>query len=182
MELGLLRAVSYLGGDAGWTMAVSQRVPAISIRRAMIEDAPQILACLRAAFEDYCQLYTPDAFLDTVLTPETIQERLAKMLVFAAIDDSNEVVGTIACSVISAEEGHLRGMAVLPSLRGKGIAAQLLSHAEAELRELKCTRITLDTTAPLQRAMRFYEKFGYRRSRKVTDFFGMPLIEYHKVL
>jgi hypothetical protein len=40
----------------------------------------------------------------------------------------------------------------------------------------------LDTTEPLQRAMGFYEKHGYRRSGKVSDFFGMPLVEYQKVL
>jgi ribosomal protein S18 acetylase RimI-like enzyme len=71
-------------------------------------------------------------------------------------------------------------MAVLPRLRREGIAAQLLSCAETELRCRGTTRITLDTTEPLQRAMRFYEKSGYRRSGKVANFFGMPLIEYHK--
>jgi hypothetical protein len=28
--------------------------------------------------------------------------------------------------------------------------------------------------------MRFYEKNGYRRTGKITDFFGMLLIEYAK--
>jgi ribosomal protein S18 acetylase RimI-like enzyme len=154
----------------------------ISTRRATSEDAAQILACLHAAFEDYRKQYTPEGFLDTVLTPETFQERLEAMIVFAAVNDSGEVVGTIACNLVSAQEGHLRGMAVLPSLRGSGIAAQLLSHAEEELRSRKCARITLDTTEPLQRAMRFYEKHGYRRSGKISNFFGMPLAEYQKVL
>ncbi len=154
----------------------------ISIRKATSEDAGQILACLRAAFEDYQKQYTPEGFLDTVLAPETFQERLVAMIVFAAVNDSGEVVGTIACNLVSAEEGHLRGMAVLPSWRGSGIARQLLRHGEEELRARKCTRITLDTTEPLQRAMRFYEKRGYRRSGKISDFFGMPLVEYQKVL
>jgi ribosomal protein S18 acetylase RimI-like enzyme len=161
---------------------VPQPSQMISIRRATNEDAAEILACLRAAFEDYRHQYTTDAFLDTVLTPETFQERLAEMIVFAAVNDSGKVVGTIACNLVSAQEGHLRGMAVLPSLRGSGIAGQLLSHAEEELRFRKCTRITLDTTEPLQRAMRFYEKHGYRRSEKIADFFGMPLVEYCKTL
>jgi ribosomal protein S18 acetylase RimI-like enzyme len=57
-----------------------------------------------------------------------------------------------------------------------------LNHAEAELRRQHCTRITLDTTEPLQRAMSFYEKFGFRRSGKISNFFGMPLFEYQKSL
>jgi GNAT superfamily N-acetyltransferase len=154
----------------------------IFICRARSEDAPGILECLRGAFEEFRERYTADAYLDTVLTPETLQERLEKMSVFVAVNSANQVVGTIACGVVGSEEGHLRGMGVLPSARGTGIAAQLLSYAESELRCLNCKRITLDTTEPLQRAMRFYEKHGYQRSGKVSDFFGMPLFEYHKPL
>ncbi|PYT63984.1 MAG: hypothetical protein DMG35_02015 [Acidobacteria bacterium] len=185
MELGESPWLAYFGGcvmQRNVMPVVPQPSRMISIRKARSEDALQILACLRAAFEDYRKQYTAEGFLDTVLTPETFQERLAEMIILVAVSDSNEVVGTIACNLVSPEEGHLRGMAVLPSLRGSGIAGQLLSHAESELRSRKCTRITLDTTEPLQRAMRFYEKHGYRRSGKILDFFGMPLVEYYKTL
>ena len=156
--------------------------PIISIREATNKDSQGILACLRAAFEEFREAYTPDGFLDTVLTPETLQERLKTMSVFVAVNSGDDVVGTIACGMVTAEEGHLRGMAVLPSMRGSGIAAQLLNHAESELRRKNVERITLDTTEPLQRAMRFYEKHGYRHSGRASDFFGMPLIEYEKKL
>lgn len=147
-----------------------------------MEDAPGILACLREAFEEFRERYTPNAFLDTVLTPETLQERLEKMSVFVAVDSADQIVGTIACNVVNSEKGHLRGMAVLPSLSGRGIAAQLLGQAESQLRLRGCKHITLDTTEPLQRAMHFYEKNSYRRSGRVSNFFGMPLFEYHKRL
>ncbi len=152
------------------------------ICRATSADAPGILVCLRDAFEEFRERYTPAAFLDTVLTPDTLRERLERMSVFVAVNPSNRIVGTIACSVTGAEEGHLRGMAVLPSMRGAGVAAQLLSRAEVELCSRHCTRVTLDTTEPLQQAMRFYEKHGYRRSGKISSFFGMPLFEYFKEL
>ncbi len=42
------------------------------IRRATDSDAPGILETLRAAFEDYRDRYTREAFLDTVLTLETV--------------------------------------------------------------------------------------------------------------
>lgn len=79
-------------------------------------------------------------------------------------------------------EGHLRGMAVLPEWQGGGVAEALLRAAEAELVSRNCACITLDTTEPLQRATRFYEKHGYRRSGRVSDFFGMRLHEYVKYL
>ena len=161
---------------------MTPQASSVIIRKAKKEDAPKILACLREAFEEFRKSYTNEAFLDTVLTPETLEERLQKMSIFVAVDSACQIVGTIACGLLSSEEGHLRGMAVLPSLRGSGIAAELLRQAETELRQLRCSRVTLDTTGPLLRAMRFYEKHGYQRSGRVTDFFGMPLIEYQRFL
>jgi GNAT superfamily N-acetyltransferase len=156
--------------------------PVCSVRRATRADAGGILACLHAAFAPYRERYTPDAFRDTVLTSETVHQRLAAMAVFVALTPAREIVGTIGCGLASHEEGHIRGMAVLGEWRGAGVAAQLLAAAESELRSLHCRRVSLDTTAPLERAMRFYEKNGYRRSGKVADFFAMPLFEYVKNL
>ena len=140
-----------------------------------------VLNCLAEAFAPYRDNYTAEAFLDTVLSAETINHRMKSMRIFVAEDPtSGVIVGTVACNLVSSEEGHLRGMAVLSSFQGAGIAQQLLERAEAELVAQKCTRITLDTTEPLQRAIGFYRKNGFRPSGRVTDFFGMPLYEYVK--
>src|SRR5690242_14211243 len=103
------------------------------------------------------------------------------MQIFVAASQDG-IVGTIACGSANADEGHLRGMAVLPNWQGLGVAEALLQTAEADLMARGCKRITLDTTEPLQRAMRFYEKHGYTKSGAVTDFFGMRLHEYEKEL
>jgi ribosomal protein S18 acetylase RimI-like enzyme len=153
----------------------------IVIRTATQADAPQILRCLAAAFEPYRTSYTEAAYLDTVLTEEKILQRLACMQVFVAVSANDEVLGTIACSR-SGDQGHLRGMAVFPEHLGRGFAEKLLHTAESELARQGCARVTLGTTEPLQRAMHFYEKLGYRRSGKTADFFGMSLHEYAKEL
>jgi GNAT superfamily N-acetyltransferase len=153
-----------------------------TIRRATPEDAAGVLACLRAAFAPYQSSYTPLAYEDTVLTAETLAQRFQFMSIFVAVSDSGEIVGTVGCNAISNREGHLRGMAVLADWQSKGVAQQLLAHAESELRALGCERVTLDTTAPLQRAIHFYERNGYRATGHVSDFFGMPLFEYAKPL
>lgn len=90
--------------------------------------------------------------------------------------------GTVARKLAGQGEGHLRGMAVLPRSQGHGVAEQLLAAIESYLWSQGCTRITLDTTEPLKRAARFYERNGYKLSGKVMDFFGMPLVEYIKVI
>lgn len=102
------------------------------------------------------------------------------MVVFVAETGSSEIVGTIACGFIGKEEGHLRGMGVLPELQGRGVAKALMERAESELKQRACKRVTLDTTEPLIPAMRFYERNGFRRTGRISDFFGMMLIEYAK--
>jgi len=167
--------------DAGYNRRSSMDSPAeLEIRAADDGDASTILHCLASAFASYRAEYTSDAYEDTVLTPETITSRLQQMHVLVAVREG-EVIGTVA-GAKTAEGGHLRGMAVLPEWHGRGIAAGLLKAIESWLRSCGCLRITLDTTLPLQPAMKFYEKNGYRRSGKISDFFGMPLIEYAKDL
>ena len=87
---------------------------AVAIRKAKSEDSPGILACLREAFEEFRERYSPESFLDTVLTPKMLEERLETMSVFVAVNSAEQVVGTIAAAVASLEEGHLRGWRCCP--------------------------------------------------------------------
>jgi GNAT superfamily N-acetyltransferase len=153
------------------------------IRLSVDADVTAIPNCLAEAFTPYKANYTAEAFLDTVLSPETIKHRMKSMKIFVAESQSPRgIIGTVACNLRTPGEGHLRGMAVLPAFQSAGIAQQLLDRAEAELLAQKCIRITLDTTAPLKRAIRFSQRNGFRPSGRVTDFFGMPLYEYVKTL
>jgi ribosomal protein S18 acetylase RimI-like enzyme len=156
--------------------------PSISIRKAHTADFQGILECFQEAFAAYRSVYTPGAFHDTVVGPEALQTRMATMCVFVAASASGEVVGTVACNAVGPYEGHIRGMAVRPACHGADVAGKLIRSVEAELRDRGCTRISLDATLPLQRAMRFYEKHGFRRSGRIGDFFGMELVEFVKTL
>jgi N-acetylglutamate synthase-like GNAT family acetyltransferase len=152
-----------------------------SIRGATDADREGILECLRQAFEPYREHYTPLAFSDTVLSQETLPSRFAEMQVLVAVDDSGRVIGTIAYKH-TYDEGHIRGMAVRPELHGSRVAESLLHQVEQDLRALSCRSITLDTTRPLRRAIRFYERNGFRATGEVAEFFGMELLAYKKEL
>ncbi len=152
-----------------------------TIRIANPDDSAAILACLQEAFAPYRDAYTPGAFADTVLAPETLAARFTTMIIFVATTPEGSIVGTIAASM-NGEEGHLRGMAVKAAWQGGGIAQQLLDAAESLLRSRGCSRITLDSTAPLVRAIRFYIRNGYKFTGRVQDFYGMPLHELAKDL
>jgi ribosomal protein S18 acetylase RimI-like enzyme len=153
----------------------------ITIRRAQVEEVESIGECLESAFEPFRSQYTRDAFRDTVLSSEAIRERMVHMTIYVAIANEREIIGTVA-SALEGREGHLRGMAVRPAWQGRRIADQLLHAAERDLLAAGCERIALDTTVPLQRAIRFYQRNGFAPSGRVTDFFGMPLYEYVKPL
>jgi GNAT superfamily N-acetyltransferase len=152
-----------------------------SIARATFDDAEGILHCVRAAFEPYQTQYTPAAYEDTVMTATTVRQRIESMTVLVARNEAGLIIGTVGASARGAE-GHIRGMAVAPSSQGGGVADQLLETIERELRAAGCSLVTLDTTAPLVRAIRFYERNAYARSGAVSDFFGMALYEYQKRL
>ena len=152
------------------------------VRPAMTSDAQGIAECLGSAFEPYRHDYTTEAFGDTVPTATAVGQRLGEMSLFVAVDDTGEIVGTIGYKLVDGEEGHIRGMAVRPGQQGGPVAQQLLDTVEAELRRRQCWWISLDTTEPLRRAIAFYQKNGFRRTGRVSDFHGMPLFEYVKAL
>lgn len=150
------------------------------LRKAAMDDVEAVVDCLRGAFEEYESAYTPGAFADTVPDANGIRRRLKEMCLLVAVS-ANRIVGTVGYTV-NGTEGHLRGMAVFPEWRGRGAASALLRSVENELRASGCTVVRLDTTEPLERAIRFYEKNGFVSSGKVSNFFGMPLHEYSKLL
>jgi predicted N-acetyltransferase YhbS len=149
-----------------------------TIRPADARDASGILTCLTAAFEPYRVAYTPGAWADTVLDAELLSDRMCSMRVLVA-ERQGSIVGTIALAA-HPPLGHLRGMAVVPGCQGSGISTALLQTAEDQLRQLGCSRVTLDSTEPLQRAIHFYTRHEYSATGRVSDFFGMRLHEYAK--
>ena len=154
----------------------------INIRLASPGDAEGIANCLAVAFQPYRIDYTPGAFHDTILNVNGIIARMDKMTILVAENEIARLVGTVAFTAVSLDEGHIRGMAVVPDFQGKGVARQLLAAAETSLHNLGCSRATLDTTKLLERAILFYTRNGYRATGTVKDFFGMSLFEYMKIL
>src|SRR5260370_41510499 len=84
------------------------------IRPAVADDAAAILQCLRAAFAPYRSQYTPQGYLDTVMTPDTLLQRLASMTVFVAADPRRNVLGPIGGPLVSSSWGRLQAIAALP--------------------------------------------------------------------
>jgi RimJ/RimL family protein N-acetyltransferase len=151
------------------------------LRHAKPSDVWQIVECLSAAFAPFRAAYTSAAFVDTVPSGEGVLGRTRDGIVLVAVQPDGVVAGTLA-GTVAGSDGHLRGMAVRAPWQGSGLARRLLQAMESELAARGCTRITLDTTAPLLQATAFYTKNGYRRTGCVADFYGMALFEWEKAV
>lgn len=57
--------------------------------------------------------------------------------------------------------GHISDLAIAPDFEGRGLAGDLLRHAEAFARDCGCVRLTLAVFEGNTRARALYERFGF---------------------
>ncbi|WP_255855570.1 GNAT family N-acetyltransferase/peptidase C39 family protein [Marinobacterium rhizophilum] len=66
---------------------------------------------------------------------------------------------------------RIYSLAVLPQMRGRGIARQLLQDAEQTAREERCIFMRLEVNIGNQSAIALYEKSGYRPIGTIDDYY-----------
>jgi putative acetyltransferase len=153
----------------------------IHIRIAAPDDAPTIAAVLYESFIEYRSFYTPEAFNATTPDIGQIRNRIKEGPTWVALHDDT-IVGTVA-AVPNGGSLYIRGMAILPAARGQSVGELLLREIERFATERGFTRLFLSTTPFLSRAIRLYERFGFRNcSEGPHDLFGTPLITMEKFL
>jgi putative acetyltransferase len=136
---------------------------------------------LYESFVDYKALYTGEGFAATTPGKERIETRMREGPVWVASCDGT-IVGTVS-TVASGEALYIRGMAVLPAVRGSGAGSALLKQVQGWAAVEGATRLFLSTTPFLESAIRLYEKFGFQRtSDGPYDLFGTPLFTMEKNL
>ena len=153
----------------------------IAIRLSGPNEAANIAAVLRESFAEYEALYTARGFAATTPTAERVLDRLKEGPVWVAVL-KDEIVGTVS-AVLRADHLYIRGMAVLPMARGKRAGDLLLEATErfASLNKRRC--LVLSTTPFLIRAIRLYQRHGFRRtSEGMQDLFGTPLFSMQKTI
>ena len=151
----------------------------ITIRFATANHAEAIASLLLESFVGYESLYTPEGFAATAITGDQIIARMSEGPVWVAVHEE-DILGTVSV-VAGAESLYIRGMAVLPAARSRGIGALLLTNVEEFARTEGFSRLFLGTTPFLDRAIRLYERFGFRRtSESPHELFGTPLFTMEK--
>ena len=153
----------------------------ISIQRATLNDLPTIASLMHEAFVEYKSAYTDEAFAATTPTSHELVQRIAEGPIWVAVDD-DALLGTVSV-VARAEEVYIRGMAVGPQARGRQLGKLLLKTVEDFALAHGHKRLVLSTTPFLTRAIRLYERSGFRRTADAPhDLFGTPLFTMVKVI
>jgi GNAT superfamily N-acetyltransferase len=142
-------------------------------------DAAAVERVLLAAFLEFKDVYTKRAFAATAITADEVRRRIEEGPVWVAVVGS-EIVGTVS-AVKKADEVYVRGMAVVPSTRGRAMGRRLLDQVEQFAVANGCQRLSLMTTPFLVRAIQLYERAGFVRAVDgESDLFGTPLFAMTK--
>jgi ribosomal protein S18 acetylase RimI-like enzyme len=158
---------------------MTEKKSGIQIRAAEPDDAPSIAAVLRESFVEYRDSYTDEGFAATTPASEHVLSRMSEGPVWVAACDA-VIVGT-ASVVPRGESLYIRGMAVLPSARGRRVGEALLRQVEEFARAQGHKRLFLSTTPFLSRAIKLYERAGFRRTDEGPhDLCGTPLFTMEK--
>ena len=146
----------------------------VIIRRAVPEDAAAVASVLYESFAEYEPSYTPEGFAATVSDPEQVRARIEREQVWVAVKDG-KIVGTVG-AVPKGDALYVRSMAVVPAARGGEVGRRLLERVEEFAAVRGFGRMFLSTTPFLTRAIRLYERAGFRRSPEGPhELFGTPL-------
>jgi [ribosomal protein S18]-alanine N-acetyltransferase len=129
------------------------------VRPATVSDLPRILAIERAGFGEWAW--------DRNLFAEYARKCGELFLV---AEDGERVVGyCIGC--ITRGTASLESIAVAPSMKGKGVADALLRGLLRRLRRRGVGRVGLMVKVTNLRAMGFYERYCFRRVRRVPQYY-----------
>lgn len=134
----------------------------ISLRKARVEDLPQIVAVDREAFGEHA--YGPfilRQYFD-----------ITQNFFYVAVAD-NYIVGYCIGAVSAGDTaGWIVSLGVSASARGKGIGEKLTVEIIKELSKVGATKILLTVEPRNTGAIRLYEKLGFVEQGVEEDYFG----------
>ena len=128
------------------------------VRRALEGEAPALASLWFHAWREAHLAHAPEA-LTRIRTLSSFEERLRRF--GPALRVVGPVGAPLGLCVVKSDE--LNQLFTSPEARGKGVAQALIADAEARVMAAGYDRIWLDVLAENERAIRSYEKSGWRR-------------------
>jgi ribosomal-protein-alanine N-acetyltransferase len=129
----------------------------LEVRRFTRRDLERVVAIERASFGK--DAWRPELFLEySRVSPE----------LFLIARHSRKIAG-YSITRVDWRGAELESIAVDPLYRGRGVAQVLL---RATISRLRARTLRLMVSTKNESALRFYERFGFTRVRKVKGYYG----------
>lgn len=148
------------------------------VERANVEDAEEILALQKLAYQSEAAIYNDDTIPPLTQTLEEIEADFAEQVFLKVVVDGR-IVGSVRTHV---QEGTcvVGRLIVHPDFQNQGIGVMLLNGIE----ETFCDagRFELFTGSRSEKNLYLYQKLGYRifRSEELTDKVSLVFLEKRK--
>ena len=141
----------------------------VCIEAATLADLPQLADLLTVLFSQEAD-FRPDREKQ-MRGLRQILEAPERGCIFVARAEGEAVAMLSLLFTVSTAEGApacwLEDMVVRPDQRDKGVGSELLRHAADRAKARGVTRITLLTDRTNERAIRFYQRHGFRPSQMI---------------
>ena len=139
----------------------------ITIKRASVSDAEEILALQKLAFQNETNVYPNSTVPPLTQTLEEIKAKFEVKTFFKAVSDG-KIVGSIR-AYREADICYPEKLIVHPSFRNRGIGTRLMGEMEKYYIG-KVATFRISTDPKNERNMRLYQKLGYRifKTKKIS--------------
>lgn len=131
------------------------------IRNGSDADAAAAAAVVQQVLHEHGLRFEPRRLDADILAPDAHYGASGGAF-FVAVDAAERVVGTAGLLRTGPASGEIRKMFLVPEARGQGIGRALLDAVLAAARARGLERLTLTTRCRYDRAIRLYERAGFR--------------------
>ena len=130
----------------------------VEIGHATLDDAENILALQKLAYQSEAILYNDWSIPPLMQTIESLREEFSSLVILKAVA-GGRIVGSVRTKV-TGETGAIGRLIVHPEFQGRGIGSRLLQTIEHSCD--KVTRFELFTGSNSENNIRLYQRAGYR--------------------
>lgn len=151
----------------------------VTIERATVADAEQVLALIKRAFAQVAEEYGDPDLPPLTETLEEHRARYARNVVLKAVDAKGRIVGTVQGEPRADGSCYVARLAVDPTAQGRGVGRMLAEALEAEFPD--AARFELFTGHLSARSLALYRSLGYRETRRERVSDSLTLVWLVKV-
>lgn len=144
----------------------------IAFRRAVEDDVPTLRALAERIWWEY---YPPligtaqvEYMLGRMYAEETIRHELHEGVVWELVLNEAEPIGFYAVTAVADGSAKLNKLYLLPELHGHGRGQAMIERACATARHLGARELLLQVNKGNERALRAYERNGFRRVQEAV--------------